>query len=429
MTKRPTSASPASSRARGRSSTATKASTRSVGSRCSRRIARCVRRSRRESRWDGAGRRGRARGCTPRGAGPWWRARGDGSARAGAHASRSGIRRAPVRSTMERRLSRSSGSNARGLGGRGKVSRPSSRREEPTARRCTQDPEWRDVPSGHNTPSTSRKSTFIASRNRARRCRARTIRSGTWRRGRDLRGERAASPASGARSCVFAMKKCTRCTFSTSAVTSPQPRAEPRGGRARRSNEPSRTPSGRAVGRARRAREGVSQARPRYSLSGRARRPGEKFRHGAMDRTARAGDRMPEIGLSVFRAAGCWRASPEMGLTAFSGRCLFAVLFLASAVNKFNSLAEGDAELWTWYRLACASPRLRSRPRRGWTPSCSSATAARRAGHRHRVHGRGVVRRGLRPRREDADALHPRGHPGHAPLLVHRRAPRRRAST
>ena len=43
-----------------------------------------------------------------------------------------------------------------------------------------------------------------------------------------------------------------------------------------------------------------------------------------------------------------------MGLTAFSGRCLFAVLFLASAVNKFNSLAEGDAEL-----MDMVSPRLR----------------------------------------------------------------------
>lgn len=43
-----------------------------------------------------------------------------------------------------------------------------------------------------------------------------------------------------------------------------------------------------------------------------------------------------------------------MGLTAFSGRCLFAVLFLASAVNKFNSLAEGGAEL-----MDMVSPRLR----------------------------------------------------------------------
>lgn len=58
--------------------------------------------------------------------------------------------------------------------------------------------------------------------------------------------------------------------------------------------------------------------------------------------------------LGFPRAVGWWRASPEMGLTAFSGRCLFAVLFLASAVNKFNSLAEGGAEL-----MDMVSPRLR----------------------------------------------------------------------
>ena len=75
-----------------------------------------------------------------------------------------------------------------------------------------------------------------------------------------------------------------------------------------------------------------------------------------MDRPpARAGDRIAKNrSLGFPRAAGCWRASPEMGLTAFSGRCLFAVLFLASAVNKFNSLAEGDAEL-----MDMVSPRLR----------------------------------------------------------------------
>ena len=86
-------------------------------------------------------------------------------------------------------------------------------------------------------------------------------------------------------------------------------------------------------------------------------RPGEKYPpRGRWIAHRRApGDSIARNrSLGFPRAAGCWRASPEMGLTAFSGRCLFAVLFLASAVNKFNSLAEGDAEL-----MDMVSPRLR----------------------------------------------------------------------
>ena len=152
-----------------------------------------------------------------------------------------------------------------------------------------------------NTPSTSRKSTFIASRNRARRCRARTIRSRTWRRGRDLRGERQRRRRRHARArAFFAMKKCTRCTFSTSAVTSPQPRAEPRGG-ARAAIERNFTNAVETCGRSVRVARGreCHPGAPRDTpFLGEPDRPGEKYPPTG----ARPAIRSPEIGLSVFRA-------------------------------------------------------------------------------------------------------------------------------
>ena len=175
MTKRPTSASPASSRARGRSSTATKASTRSVGSRCSaahRALCSSI----------------QARISTGRCGAP-------GGPCSGVHASRrkplvasaretaarvpgarrqslERIRRAPVRSTMERRLSRSSGSNARGLGGGGgRVSRPSSSHVAKTNRR-------RDTV--HTGSATARR-TFGSPTPRPRRGRALSSRLETAR--------------------------------------------------------------------------------------------------------------------------------------------------------------------------------------------------------------------------------------------------------
>ena len=147
-------------------------------------------------RRDGAGRPGAVLGGARLEAqAPGGERAGDGGARAGRAtpvARKDQTRARPIDDGAE--VIQELGSNARGLGrGRGRVSRPSSSRceDEPTARHGAH-----RIRDGEtylwvtNTPSTSRKSTFIASRNRARRCRARTIRSGTWRRGRDLRGER-----------------------------------------------------------------------------------------------------------------------------------------------------------------------------------------------------------------------------------------------
>ena len=158
-----------------------------------------------------------------------------------------------------------------------------------------------------NTPSTSRKSTFIASRNRARRCRARTIRSGTWRRGRDLRGERERRRRRQARArAFFAMKKCTRCTFSTSAVTSPQPRAEPRGGE-RAAIERNFTNAVETCGRSVRVARGreCHPGAPRDTpFLGEPDEPGEKYPpRGRWIAHRRApAIESPKIGLSVFRA-------------------------------------------------------------------------------------------------------------------------------
>ena len=317
MTKRPTSASPASSRARGRSSTATKASTRSVGSRCSaahRALCSSI----------------QARISTGRCGAP-------GGPCSGVHASRrkplvasaretaarvpgarrqslERIRRAPVRSTMERRLSRSSGSNARGLGGGGgRVSRPSSSHVAKTNRRrdtvhCV-DPRRRDVPSGHQHPVHVEEEHFHrVSKPREEMSCANDPIENVASRSRPTRGEAAASPASRARSCVFRDEKVHKMHLFD--VGGDVPTAA--GGTARVRARGERTKlheRGRDVRseRARRAREGVSPRRaPRYSLSGRARPTrGKISATGAMDRPparARRFDRQKSV--SRFSARG-----------------------------------------------------------------------------------------------------------------------------
>lgn len=160
MTKRPTSASPASSRARGRSSTATKASTRSVWARPSaaqRALWSSIQARISVGRWGDWG--GPCSGVHASRRSPRVASARETAARVpGARRqSLDRTRRAPVRSTMARRLSRSSGSNARGLGGGGgegqqTVARLTTRRRTDGATVASEDGGWRDAPSGHQHP-------------------------------------------------------------------------------------------------------------------------------------------------------------------------------------------------------------------------------------------------------------------------------------
>ena len=212
MTKRPTSASPASSRARGRSSTATKASTRSVWARPS---------AAQRALWSSIHARISVGRC-----GDW------GGPCSGVHASRRSprvasaretaarvpgarrqsldrTRRAPVRSTMARRLSRSSGSNARGLGRGGRegqqtVARLTTRRRTDGATVASEDRRWRDAPSGHQHPVHVEEEHFHrVSEPREGTSGANDPIGNVASRSRACAGGGGASPASGARSSVF----------------------------------------------------------------------------------------------------------------------------------------------------------------------------------------------------------------------------------